>query len=129
KLSSSTQDISELSIWPTYVLKHHPMALSRSQLKLTRDEVREILQEHDVDGDGSLTKHEVMQALNTMGAMMSFQKAHYGVGYADKDGDGFVKGEEEMEKLVDYVMRFQTPRTPKVVPKPANHCNEGKSIV
>ncbi|KGN62514.1 hypothetical protein Csa_021819 [Cucumis sativus] len=110
------------------------MAMSRSQLKLTRDEVREILEEHDVDGDGSLTKQEVMQALNSMGSMMSFQKAHYGVSHADKDGDGKVDlGEAEMENLIDYVMRFQTPRAPKTpkVPKvPAQKpCHDGKSIV
>ncbi|KAA0060895.1 putative calcium-binding protein CML10 [Cucumis melo var. makuwa] len=108
------------------------MAMSRSQLKLTRDEVREILEEHDVDGDGNLTKQEVMQALNSMGALMSFQKAHYGVSHADKDGDGKVDltREDELEKLVDYVMRFQTPRTPKVPKVPAQKpCHDGKSIV
>ncbi|KGN62519.1 hypothetical protein Csa_022451 [Cucumis sativus] len=51
-----------------------------------------------------------MQALSSTGFMInSFQKAFYGMAFADKDGDGFCD-ENELEKLVDHVMRFNNAK-------------------
>lgn len=40
------------------------------------------------------------------GCTMSFQKAHYGIAFSDKDGLHLIDQENELEKLVDYLMRF-----------------------
>ncbi|KAA0060889.1 hypothetical protein E6C27_scaffold501G00220 [Cucumis melo var. makuwa] len=34
------------------------------------------------------------------------EKAHYGIAFSDKDGLHLIDQENELEKLVDYLMRF-----------------------
>ncbi|KAE8652093.1 hypothetical protein Csa_022146 [Cucumis sativus] len=80
------------------------MSVSRSQLNLSRDEmIKKIFEEYDVDGDGTLTKQEVMQAMDAMGFKILFQMTQFGISFADRDDDGKVD-QDELEKLIDCVI-------------------------
>lgn len=94
------------------------MAQWGSKLKFSREQIKEIFREHDIDGDGALNFHELTQAFSWFGSLLPFYKAHYGLGCADKDGDGYIT-EDELDRLVDYAMKFHSHNRP---------CG-GKSIV
>ncbi|KGN62517.1 probable calcium-binding protein CML36 [Cucumis sativus] len=77
---------------------------SLQDMKLTREEIKEIFVGFDIDGDGFLSKNEVIQAFGMMGSCSPIMKAHYAMACADEDGDGRIS-EPELNKLIDYVQR------------------------
>ncbi|KAA0060891.1 putative calcium-binding protein CML36 [Cucumis melo var. makuwa] len=78
-------------------------------MKLTREEIKEIFVGFDIDGDGFLSKNEVMQAFGMMGSYSPLLKTHYAMACADEDGDGLIS-ECELNKLIDYVQRTNNRR-------------------
>ncbi|CAK9312583.1 unnamed protein product [Citrullus colocynthis] len=77
-----------------------------SKLHFSREEMKEIFREHDIDGDGYLSISELIKAMGFLGHSIPFYKAHYGMAYSDENGDGFIS-EDELDKLIDYVEKFQ----------------------
>lgn len=74
------------------------------KMRLSRDEMREIFLEHDIDGDGYLTRSELIKAFNMCGSLNSFSKANYALNLADADGDNYISM-DELEKVLDYADR------------------------
>ncbi|OAY52686.1 calmodulin-like protein 4 [Manihot esculenta] len=68
---------------------------------LTEDQVRQIFMKFDLNGDNVLSREEIRQAFNYLGAMFPAQKARQGIKLADANGDGVVDM-SEMEDLVKY---------------------------
>ncbi|XP_023002890.1 probable calcium-binding protein CML15 [Cucurbita maxima] len=89
--------------------------LRPSKLQLTREQIKEIFLEHDIDGDGCLSVSELSKAFNFMGSSLSFHKARHGMALADCDGDGLIS-EEELDKLVDYFEKTNKKCLKRVVP-------------
>lgn len=85
------------------------MSRASSRLQLSREDIKEIFREHDIDGDGRLSMNEVMKAFGFLGSILPFYKAHYGMAHADADNDGYIV-EDELDKLVDYAEKFQHKR-------------------
>lgn len=77
-----------------------------SKLHLSREEMKEIFREHDLDGDGYLNINELVKAFGFCGHVIPFYKAHYGLAFADDNCDGLVS-EDELDKLIDYAKRFE----------------------
>lgn len=71
------------------------------KIKFSRSQIKEIFMEHDIDGDGCLSVSELIKAFSFLGSVIPLYKAHYGLAFADDDGDGLIS-EEELDKLVDY---------------------------
>lgn len=82
------------------------MPRAASRLHFSREEMKEIFREHDLDGDGRLSISELVKAFGFLGNILPFYKAHYGLAHADADGDGFIC-EDELDKLVNYAEKFQ----------------------
>ncbi|OAY52689.1 hypothetical protein MANES_04G103100v8 [Manihot esculenta] len=72
-----------------------------SPVPLTEDQVRQIFMKFDLNGDNVLSREEIRQAFNYLGAMFPAQKARQGIKLADGNGDGVVDM-SEMEDLVKY---------------------------
>lgn len=85
------------------------MAPFKNRWHLSREEIKEIFLEHDMDGDGVLSISDITQAFSFLGNLVPHHKARYGLAYADADGDGVIN-EDELDKLVDYAMRFHSKR-------------------
>ncbi|OAY52688.1 calmodulin-like protein 5 [Manihot esculenta] len=68
---------------------------------LTEDQVRQIFMKFDLNGDNVLSREEIRQAFNYLGAMFPAQQARQGIKLADSNGDGVVDM-SEMEDLVKY---------------------------
>ncbi|KGN62525.1 hypothetical protein Csa_022453 [Cucumis sativus] len=80
-----------------------------SKFNFSREEMKEIFREHDIDGDGYLSISELIKAMGFLGHSIPFYKAHYGMAYCDENGDGLIS-EDELDKLIDYAERFQKRR-------------------
>ncbi|CAK9312581.1 unnamed protein product [Citrullus colocynthis] len=79
------------------------------KMHLTREEIKEIFVELDIDGDGFLNKDELTKAFGMIGSYTLLFKAHYAMAYADDDGNGLIS-ERELDKLIDYVERTNRGR-------------------
>ncbi|CAK9312584.1 unnamed protein product [Citrullus colocynthis] len=75
------------------------------KIRLSRDEMREIFLEHDIDGDGYLNRSELSKAFAMCGSLISLNKANYALNLADADGDGYIS-RDELEKVLDYAQKI-----------------------
>ncbi|KAL5777810.1 hypothetical protein ACOSP7_010736 [Xanthoceras sorbifolium] len=72
-------------------------------VELSESQIREIFQRHDANKDGCLSKAEIKQAFDELGAVFPSFRAYRGLNHADGgNGDGFVDM-NELEDLVKYV--------------------------
>lgn len=83
-------------------LRHKNTKPKPTKMRFTREQIKEIFLEHDIDGDGFLSVGEMTKAFGFLGSILPFYKAHYCLAYADQDGDDLIS-EAELDKLIDYV--------------------------
>ncbi|CAK9312585.1 unnamed protein product [Citrullus colocynthis] len=81
------------------------MNRKQSNVTLSREQIKEIFKYHDSDKDGFLNIQELTRAFGSLGSMIPFYKARYGMIYADADKDGLIS-ETELDKLIDYANKI-----------------------
>ncbi|KAL5777804.1 hypothetical protein ACOSP7_010732 [Xanthoceras sorbifolium] len=69
--------------------------------ELSEREIREIFERHDANKDGCLSKAEIKQAFDELGALFPGFRANRGLNHADGNGDGFIDM-NELKDLVKY---------------------------
>ncbi|XP_023530739.1 calmodulin-2/4-like [Cucurbita pepo subsp. pepo] len=79
--------------------------LKASNMQFSREKMKEIFRYHDSDKDGFLNIRELTKAFAFLGSIIPFEKASYGMTYADANKDGLIS-EAELDKLVDYAQKF-----------------------
>ncbi|KAE8674519.1 BRI1 kinase inhibitor 1 [Hibiscus syriacus] len=82
---------------PLYVPKSISLTLNEEQLKA-------LFKEHDTDGDGRLSKEELLKAFQKLGSRNPSWRVRRSLSHADGDGDGSI-GLEELDELVKYVVK------------------------
>ncbi|KAJ4717450.1 putative Calcium-binding EF-hand family protein [Melia azedarach] len=76
--------------------------MQRAVLPLNPEEMlKGVMQRCDEDGDGRLSKKELRDVFNTLGAYFPGLRAWLALHYADSDGDGYIS-HDEFNKLVNY---------------------------
>ena len=61
-----------------------------SKLQFSREQLTEIFRYHDSDKDGFLNLRELTKAFAFLGSIIPFEKASYGMAYADANKDGLI---------------------------------------
>ena len=72
---------------------------------LTEQQLKEIFEQHDANGDGQLNKAELKEAFRYLGALIPGWRVNRALHHADANGDGFIS-EKEMKDLVNYAAKF-----------------------
>ena len=67
--------------------------------------MKEIFRYDDSDKDGFLNLRELTKAFAFLGSIIPFEKASYGMTYADANKNDLIS-EVELDKLVDYAHKF-----------------------
>lgn len=83
---------------PLYVPK------SIISLSLTEERLKAIFNEHDANGDGSLTKEELSKAFQKLGSRNPGWRARRSLRHADANGDGSISF-DELKELVKYAVK------------------------
>ncbi|XVE70051.1 hypothetical protein DITRI_Ditri10aG0040400 [Diplodiscus trichospermus] len=82
---------------PLYVPKSINLTLNEEQLKV-------IFKEHDINGDGRLSKEELLKAFQKLGSRNPGWRVRRSMHHADKNGDGSISL-DELEELVKYAVK------------------------
>ncbi|KGN62524.1 calcium-binding protein [Cucumis sativus] len=98
------QQIKPQKVEPKVNIPDEKASCGPYKMRLSKDEMREIFLEHDIDGDGYLTRSELVKAFNMCGSFNSFSKANYALNLADANGDGFICL-DELDKVLEYADR------------------------
>ena len=70
-------------------------------------QMRELFESCDANGDGKLSKPELRAAFNKLGALIPRFRAHQGMAVADGNGDGFIDlDDNELEDLIKFALSF-----------------------
>ncbi|OAY22908.1 hypothetical protein MANES_18G036100v8 [Manihot esculenta] len=71
----------------------------------TEDQLKALFKEHDVNGDGLLSKEEIKKAFQKLGSRLPGWRVNRALHHADINGDGNI-GLDELDELVKYVIKF-----------------------
>ncbi|KAE8713416.1 BRI1 kinase inhibitor 1 [Hibiscus syriacus] len=82
---------------PLYAPKSISLTLNEEQLKA-------LFKEHDTDGDGRLSKEELLKAFRVLGSRNPSWRVRRSLSHADGDRDGSINL-EELDELVKYVVK------------------------
>ncbi|KAK8707986.1 hypothetical protein V6N13_059034 [Hibiscus sabdariffa] len=82
---------------PLFVPKSISLTLNEEQLKA-------LFKEHDTNGDGRLSKDELLQAFRKLGSRNPSWRVRRSLSHADGNGDGSI-GLEELDELVKYAVK------------------------
>nr|POF02356.1 calcium-binding protein cml37 [Quercus suber]POF10330.1 calcium-binding protein cml37 [Quercus suber] len=69
---------------------------------LIKEKLRSTFKKHDKNGDGKLSFEELQAAFRELGGGISWCQTEQGFRHADKNDNGYIDIEEELEALVDY---------------------------
>ncbi|OAY52685.1 hypothetical protein MANES_04G102700v8 [Manihot esculenta] len=67
----------------------------------TEEQVRQVFMKFDLNGDNVLSREEIRQAFNYLGAMFPAYRARQGIKFSDANGDGVIDM-SEIDDLVKY---------------------------
>ena len=73
-------------------------------LPLTEPQLKGIFKRFDGDGDGLLSREELIKAFEHLGSRWPGWRAHRALYYADRNGDGYIN-ETELEEVIKYAHR------------------------
>lgn len=73
----------------------------------TEDQIMGIFLRHDKNGDRQLSKAELGEAFDELGAKCPPVRAWLARHYADDNHDGFISIDNELNKLVKYVLELK----------------------
>ncbi|KAL5847423.1 hypothetical protein ACOSQ3_010947 [Xanthoceras sorbifolium] len=71
----------------------------------TMEQLRQMFWSHDANRDGRLSRKELKDAFNDLGARIPGWRAHRALNRADDNGDGYVS-EDEVDELVSYAVKL-----------------------
>ncbi|KAK2660310.1 hypothetical protein Ddye_006843 [Dipteronia dyeriana] len=74
-------------------------------LPCTMEQLRGMFWRYDTNRDGKLSRKELKEAFNYLGAFIPGWRAHRALNHADGNGDGYIT-EEEVDDLVNYVVKL-----------------------
>lgn len=74
-------------------------------LTFTEGQLKALFKEHDVNGDGRLSKEEIKKAFQQLGSRFPGWRVRRSLHHADTNGDGSI-GVDELDELVKYVGAF-----------------------
>ncbi|XVF36260.1 hypothetical protein REPUB_Repub19eG0042700 [Reevesia pubescens] len=83
---------------PLYVPKSINITLNEEQLKV-------VFKEHDINGDGRLSKEELLKAFQKLGSRNPSWRVHRSLHHADSNGDGSISL-DELDELVRYAIKL-----------------------
>nr|KJB63395.1 hypothetical protein B456_010G019100 [Gossypium raimondii] len=95
--SSKPVKLSPFANMPLYVPKSINLSLNEEQLKA-------VFRKHDVNGDGCLSKDELMKAFRELGSRNPSWRVRRSLHHADGNGDGTISL-DELDELVKYVAK------------------------
>lgn len=75
------------------------MAFKRTSIPFTEQQLLNIFQSHDVDGDGKLSRDELKNAFKYLGSRWDAYRTDQALRQADANDDGYIT-EDELKKLV-----------------------------
>ncbi|KDP38359.1 hypothetical protein JCGZ_04284 [Jatropha curcas] len=75
-----------------------------SPCALNEEQLRKLFQQLDLNGDKYLSKEELKQAFNKVGAAFPGYRARRALKNVDTSGDGYVDM-DEFDNLIDYVLK------------------------
>lgn len=86
-------------------LSSFPQIVSKGEVPYTEEELITALKKQDVNGDGKLSRLEVMAAFEELGSCWPWFRAKQGFRYADQDNDGYIDIKTELKLLVAYAAK------------------------
>lgn len=87
------------------VRKYKPREPKLPVSQLTKEQLRAIFMESDINKDGVLSKKELKQAFGRLGAFIPAFRAARGLHHADANHDGLVD-KDELDDLIKYAYRL-----------------------
>jgi Ca2+-binding EF-hand superfamily protein len=87
------------------VKKNKPREPKLPVSQLTKEQLRAIFMESDINKDGVLSKKELKQAFGRLGALIPAFRAARGLHHADANHDGVVD-KDELDDLIKYAYRL-----------------------
>lgn len=78
--------------------------LDHTSLVGSMDEIRQIFNKFDKNGDGKISSSEVINSLGELGTKISTEEVHCMMQEFDKDGDGHI----DLDEFVDFIQRGGT---------------------
>ncbi|KAI9201764.1 hypothetical protein LWI28_028892 [Acer negundo] len=77
----------------------------RAPVPYTQEQLRGMFWRYDTNKDGKLSRKELKDAFNYLGASIPGWRAHRALHHADDNGDGYIS-EEEVDELINYAVKL-----------------------
>ena len=74
-------------------------------LVLTKERIRKMLKEADSNADGRLNREDLKKVFKEIGSHWAGRRADRCIKACDIDSNGFIDGDVEIEKAVEYAFR------------------------
>ncbi|KAJ4721658.1 putative Calcium-binding EF-hand family protein [Melia azedarach] len=85
------------------------MPLSRfssGPVTYTEEQLKMLFRRHDVNGDGKLGKRELKKVFEELSSPWPAWRASRALRHADSNGDGIISLDQDLDRLVKYVLRL-----------------------
>ncbi|KAF5747053.1 putative Calcium-binding EF-hand family protein [Tripterygium wilfordii] len=76
-----------------------------ASVNLTEGQLKTIFKEHDINGDGEISKEELKKAFQKLGSWFSDWRVRGALQHADTNGDGSISI-GEIDDLIKYAIKF-----------------------